>query len=104
MNLKNSGDRLLTNRLIALKRRLSLGDRSVSLEICQVEQDLKSLILADLEGSKIRSRVLLLEEGEKATRLFFGLERKRASQNLVSSIYDENEVLSRRAKRLNVLM
>ena len=60
---------LLTNRLIALKRRLSLGDRSVSLEISQVEQDLK----------------------------FFGLERKRASQNLVSSIYDENgvEVFSR---------
>ena len=52
---------LLTTRLIALKRSLSLGDRSVSLEISQVEQDLKSLILANLEGSKIRSRVLLLE-------------------------------------------
>ena len=62
---------LLTNRLIALKRRLSLGDRYVSLEISQVEQDLKSLILADLEGSKVRSRVLLLEEGEKATQFFF---------------------------------
>ena len=37
----------------------------MSLEISQVEQDLKSLILADLEGSKIRSRVLLLEEGER---------------------------------------
>ena len=64
----------------------------MSLEISQVEQDLKSLILADLEGSKIRSRVLLLEEGEKATQFFFGLERKWASQNLVSSIYDENGV------------
>ena len=32
--------------------------------------DLKFLILAALEGSKIRSRVLLLE-GEKATRFFF---------------------------------
>ena len=31
----------------------------------------------------------MLEEGEKATRFFFGLERKRASQNLVSSIYVE---------------
>ena len=91
---------LLTNRLIALKRRLSLGDRdrSVSLEISQVEQDLKSLILADLEVSKIRSRVLLLEEGEMATRFCFGLESKQASQNLVSSIYDENgvEVFSRK--------
>ena len=39
----------------------------------------------------------MLEEGEKATRFFFGLERKRASRNLVSSIYDENgvEVFSR---------
>ena len=55
-------------------------------------------------GSKIRSRVLLLEEGEKATRFFFGLERKRASQNLVSSIYDESGVEVFRAKRLNVLM
>ena len=63
---------LRINRLIALKRRLSLGDRSVSLEISQVEQALKSLILADLEGSKIRSRVLLLEEGEKATCFFSG--------------------------------
>ena len=31
---------LLANRLIALKRRLALRDRSVSLEISQVEQDL----------------------------------------------------------------
>ena len=60
---------LLTNRLIALKRRLSLGDRSVSLEISQVEQDLKFLILVDLEGSKIRSRVLLLEEDDIAFNL-----------------------------------
>ena len=51
---------LLTNRLIALKRRLSLGNRSLSLEISQVEQDLKSLLLANLEGSKIRSLVLWL--------------------------------------------
>ena len=64
----------------------------MSLEISQVEQDLKSLILADLECSKIRSRVLLLEEVETATRFFFWLEWKQASQNLVSSIYDVNGV------------
>ena len=34
--------------------------------------------------------MVILEEGEKA--LFFRLERKRTSQNLVSSIWDENGV------------
>ena len=39
----------------------------------------------------------MLEEGEKVTRFCFGLESKQASQNLVSSIHDENgvEVYSR---------
>ena len=60
-------------------------------------EDLKSLLLANLEGSKVRSRVLWLEEGGKTTRFCFQLGRKRASQNLVSSIFDDNgvEIFSR---------
>ena len=55
----------------------------MSLGISQVEQDLKSLILADLECSKIRSRVLLLEEVETATRFFFWLEWGSSQWELV---------------------
>ena len=95
---------LLTNRLIPLKCKLSLGDRSVSLKISQVQKDLKSLLLADLEGSKVRSRVLWLEEGEKATRFFFSLRGNghRRIQSLLLMMRMVSN--SFRAKRFNVLM
>ena len=85
---------VLTNtiRLIPLKQRLALGDNSVKAEIASLELELKLLVSAELEGSKIRSRSRWLERGEKPTRFFFQLERERFSRSSVASILNSDDV------------
>ena len=89
---------VLTNRLIVCKQRLIQGDISLGEEIAALESQLKVFALQEMEDSKIRSRAQWLEEGEKPTRYFFRLERKRFEKNFVSSILNENdiEVMSQR--------
>ena len=79
---------LLVNRIIKLKLQLTYGDSSVSPEISELESKLKAVILDELDGSKIRSRVQWLEEGERPTRVFF----KLVSSFLIS---DDVEVFTR---------
>ena len=57
---------------------------------------MKSLFTQELEGSKIRSRVKWLEEGEVPSSYFFGLANQRHAKSLVSSVLtaDETEVFS----------
>ena len=93
-----SRDRVrLVNAIIALKLRISAGDASVAGHLFDLESQLKALTLRDLEGSKVRSRVLWFEEGEKPTRYFFKLERERVDRNTVASILNSEgvEVFSR---------
>ena len=78
----------LTNRLIALKNRLALGLRSDAQEILVLEASLRAIYDKELEGSKIRSRVKWLEEGELPSRYFFSLERQRHERTLVSSVFN----------------
>ena len=75
----------LTNRLIPLKQRLASVYNSVKAEIASLELELKLLVSAELEVSKIRFRSHWLERGEKPTRFFFQLERERSSRSSVSS-------------------
>ena len=83
---------LLVNRLVSLKRRLTSGDSTVAIEMSRLESELKALISRELEGSKIRSRVRWLEDGERPTRYFFKLEHERIARNSVTSILDRNDV------------
>ena len=83
---------VLTNRLIPLKQRLASGDNSVKAEITSLELDLKLLISAELEGSKIRSRSRWFDRGEKPIRFFFQLERERSSRSSISSILNSDGV------------
>ena len=83
---------LLVNRIIDLKLKLTSGDLSVSSEISELESELKALTLKELDGSKVRSRVQWLEEGERPTRYFFKLERERFERNILTSILDSNDV------------
>ena len=84
------------NRLSLLKRRLAAGCESVKPEILQLELFLRQLFEKQLEGSKIRSRVKWLEEGETPSRFFLRLENERYAKAFVSSVYDSsgNEVFS----------
>ena len=83
----------LTNRLIALKRRLTdAGENSLAPEIASCESQLAANVSRSLEGAKIRSRVQWLEDGEKPSRYFFKLEKERSEKNFVNSILDANDV------------
>ena len=77
---------------------MASGDNSVKAEIASLELELKLLVSAELEGSKIRFRCRWFERGEKPTRFFFQLERERSSRSSVSSILnsDDVEVFTRR--------
>ena len=83
---------VLTNRVIPLKQRLASRDNSVKAEIASLKLELKLLVSAELEGSKIRSRSRWLERGEKPTRFFFQLERERSSRSSVSSVLNSDDV------------
>ena len=88
-----SRDRVrLVNEIIDLKLRLSAGDTSVTGHLFDLESQLKALTLRDLEGSKVRSRVLWFEGGEKPTRYFFKLEREHVDRNTVTSILNSDGV------------
>ena len=67
-------------------------------EIASLKLELKLLVSAELEGSKIRSRSRWLERGEKPIRFLFQLERERSSRSSVSSVLnsDDVEVFTRR--------
>ena len=60
--------------------------------ISELESKLKALTLNELDGSKFRSRVQWLEEGERPTRFLFQLERERFERNIVSSILNSDDV------------
>ena len=77
----------LTLQLIKAKQRLTDGDNSAFKEIKNLENELKILNLNELEGVKIRSRSQWIEDGEKPSRYFFSLERKRANDNHISSFF-----------------
>ena len=80
----------LTNRLICLRQRLVEGDDSVQPSIVDVESQLKSLYIREMEGVKIRSRAKWLEEGECPTRYFFKLEQRQIRKSRINVIYDAN--------------
>jgi len=73
--------------------------------INDLESQLSSLISKETEGVKIRSRAQWFEEGEKPTRYFFRLEKKRAEANTFESLLDSNGFAKTSPKDLeNVLV
>ena len=74
----------MVNRIIDLKLKLTSGDLSISSEISELESELKALTLKELDGSKVRSRIQWLEEGERTTRYFFKLEREHFERNILT--------------------
>ena len=78
-------------QLIQAKQRLINGDSSALKEIKNLENDLKVIDLKDLEVVKFRSRSQWIEDGEKPSRFFFGLEKKRANDNFISSLLHKDD-------------
>ncbi len=59
-------------------------------EIEIIKQQIDRIQQTRSEGARIRAKVKWLEEGEKSSRFFHGLERSRGSNKLWTSITDNN--------------
>ena len=90
--LANRERSTLNKRIISLRNRFHFGDQRVLKELKETQNALSSLIQKEAEGAKIRARAKWIEEGEKPTRYFFRLERKRAEKNSFTSLFDENDI------------
>ena len=54
------------------------------------KEKLKQLDLRDLEANKIRAKAQFSEDGERSTRYFFSLEKKRKAEQTISLLTKEN--------------
>ena len=80
----------LTKRLLRAKSAVFLSDRDQISNVNKLQSALEIVINNECEGAKIRSRARWFEEGEKPTRFFFRLQRKRAEKNIFESLFDES--------------
>ena len=80
----------LTKRLLGGKLAVFAGDRDQIANVNKLESALEGNINSECEGTKIRLRARWIEEGEKPTRFFFRLERKRAEKDIFESLFNES--------------
>ena len=81
---------VLTKGLIRARQAFMQGDQSVWKTIQMLENQLKTLSRREMEGVKIRSRAIWIEEGEKPMRFFFQREKSRIEKNQINLIFDKN--------------
>ena len=79
----------LTKEIIRAKNAFHSGLSDGS-AIKDAENKLLSIVQREAEGAKIRLRAQWIEEGEKPTRYFFRLEKKRADKNHFASLFDQD--------------
>jgi len=95
----------LTRQLVRAKNALHSNHSNDSSVISDLESQLSSLVSGEAEGAKVRSRTQWFEEGEKPTRYFFRLEKKRADVNTFESLFDVNGLVKTSQKDLeNILV
>ena len=81
----------LTKRLLRAKSAVFAGDRDQISNVNKLDSALEAIYInRECEGAKIRSRARWIEEGEKPTRFFFRLERKRAEKNIFEFLFNES--------------
>ena len=87
--LSNQKYKSLHDRLSALRRLNDLGDQTVLPSIFEVELKLQHLFDSKVQGAKVRARAQWAE-GEKSSRYFFSLEKKRARSALIHGVYRQD--------------
>lgn len=72
------------------RREIAEGNDKVVAPLRAVETELKALDKVALNGARVRSRIQWTEEGEKSSTFFFGLEKQKQRDNLITEFVDEN--------------
>lgn len=79
----------LSNELL-----LSPDNNQLKTEITNVEAEIENLYHYRAKGAQIRSRLQLLEEGEKNTKYFHNLEKSRQTRKNIISLKKDNVILN----------
>ena len=94
----------LQNKLQNLEKSLAKEPDSehIHKEVLQTKRKLEIMSLEKARGAQIRARTKWVEEGEKNTKFFLGLEKNRAKQNTMTHLVKENgEIVTRQADVLH---
>ena len=80
----------LETELEKLQRNAKNGSNRDIERYLLAKEKLKQLDLRDLEANKIRAKAQFSEEGERSTRYFFSLEKKRKAEQTIRLLTKEN--------------
>ena len=84
--------RIHKTQVTVLEDRLRNGIYKDNGERKTIKEQLDRLYMNNAKGAQIRSRARYVEEGEKSTSFFLGLEKKRQKDNTLRSIKYDNEI------------
>jgi hypothetical protein len=79
---RNREKQRLLNEIASLRN----SARDSEAELHTAEQQLSDILEAEAQGTVIRSRAVWQEHGEKPTRYFFGLEKKKQKQHTITAL------------------
>ena len=88
---KNDKKRQLIDHINKLDAQLIHDPHNINIQnrYYQIKQQLEIYLLDEAEGAKIRSGIKWAEEGEKCTKFFLNLEKKRSDDNTIFQLLDE---------------
>ena len=92
VNLKKNANKL-ENELKALNIKVSENPNNAE-NIKLMEQKKKELEVIEINktmGAMIRSRIKYIQEGEKNTKFFLGMEKSKGNNNVIHYVHDEND-------------
>jgi len=90
INFSKRKSRERNNRLQSLEKRLKQlyeqNADSNSQKINEIENEIQNMYDVKAHGAQVRSRVQILEEGEKNTKIFLNLEKSRQNRKNITSL------------------
>lgn len=73
-----------------LERLIASDDPKTAKEIMDTKKKIKDIEEAEMEGAALRSRVQWQQEGEKCTRYFFSLEKRKGGDRQIKELVDKD--------------
>ena len=83
---------MLEEKLCSLEKKINVNEQNIKLEnyYARVREKLEHVYKIEAKGAGIRSRVRWMEEGEKNTKYFLGLEKNNIKKKEIRQIKSEN--------------
>lgn len=75
--------------------------KNISDRITFLEKEIENIYSYKTKGAMIRSRIQLLEEGEKCTKYFMGLEKSRQTRKSIQTLKLNDKVITEQTEILN---